>query len=75
MDLTNKQVTHKNFGKGSVVEHTDYFVKIHFVSGNKKFVFPDAFGKYLTLTDQSADDIVKRKIQKREEERTGAKKG
>jgi len=69
MDLINKQVTHKRFGKGSVVEHTDSYIEIHFKLGNKKFVFPDAFGKYLTMIDQRASDSVKKILQKREKER------
>lgn len=69
MDLINKQVIHKNFGKGSVIEHTDSQIKIHFKLGNKKFIFPDAFGKYLTLIDQEADNLVKRMIQEKEKER------
>ncbi|MDD2574441.1 MAG: malate synthase [Bacillota bacterium] len=69
MNLINKQVTHKHFGKGSVVKHTDPYIEIHFTSGNKKFVFPDAFGKYLTLIDQRAAATIKKMIQKMETKR------
>lgn len=69
MNLINKQVTHKSFGKGSVVKHTDSRIEINFASGNKKFLFPDAFGRYLTLTDQKAADSVKKMIQKKQRER------
>lgn len=68
MNLINKEVTHKFFGKGSVVGHTDSYIEIDFTSGNKKFVFPDAFGKYLTLIDQRAADLIKKMMQRMEEE-------
>ena len=69
MDLVNKQVTHKIFGKGRVVEYNDLYIQIDFPSGNKKFVFPDAFGTYLTLIDQRAANFVGKMVQKRNKER------
>lgn len=69
MDLINKEVTHKSFGKGNVVEHTDSHIEINFKLGNKKFIYPDAFGKYLTILDQKTADSVDVIIQKREIER------
>ena len=74
MDLVNKQVTHKSFGKGSVVEYNDSYVAVNFSFGNKEFIFPDAFGKYLTLTDQRTASLVRKKIQKRKEEKLKLKK-
>ena len=68
MYLVDKGVIHKTFGKGSVVGYNDNYIKIDFESGTKKFVFPDVFGKYMTLVDQKAVNLVKMKIQKREEE-------
>lgn len=69
MNLVNKQVVHKSFGKGSVVEQTESHIEIHFMSGNKKFVFPDAFGMYLALTDSRAADSVKKIIEKEQKRR------
>lgn len=69
MNLINKQVTHKSFGKGSIVKHTDSRIEIKFVSGNKKFLFPDAFVRYLALTDPKDADSVKKMIQKKQNER------
>ena len=75
MNLINKEVTHKRFGKGSVVKHNDSIIEIHFATENKKFVFPDAFGKHLKLHDKSAANSLEKVIQKkeieREEDRTG----
>lgn len=66
MNLVNKQVKHKSFGKGSVVEQTESHIVVSFMSGNKKFVFPDAFGTYLYLTDSRAADSIKKIIEKKE---------
>ena len=66
MNLVNKEVTHKRFGKGSIVKHNDSIIEIHFATENKKFVYPDAFGEHLKLHDQSAAHSLEKVIQKRE---------
>lgn len=68
MDLVNKKVTHKIFGKGRIIKYDDSYVDIDFPAGNKKFVFPDAFGKYLTVIDPGAAKFVEKKVQIREKE-------
>lgn len=68
MNMLNKQVIHKNYGKGKVVEHNDDYIEINFVTGNKKFIYPDAFGTFLTLTDKTAADSVDKIKQKKENE-------
>ncbi len=73
MDLINKQVTHKIFGKGKVVRCDGSYVRINFPSGNKKFVFPDAFGPFLTLVDQRAANFVEKLVKIQEEERKAEK--
>ncbi|MFZ7942712.1 malate synthase [Neobacillus sp. 19] len=69
MNLINKKVTHKRFGTGSIVKHNDSIIEIHFASENKKFVFPDVFGKHITLLDKSAANLLEKIIQKKENER------
>lgn len=69
MDLTNKQVLHKSFGKGSIVDCGDSYMVIHFASGNKKFVYPDAFGEYLKLLDKKAADSIDKILQIQDLER------
>ncbi|HBN95947.1 MAG TPA: malate synthase [Firmicutes bacterium] len=67
MDLLNEQVTHKSFGKGSVVAHDDDYVEVRFPLGVKKFVFPDVFGTHLLLVDPKLAkhvDGVKLKIER-----------
>ena len=68
-DLIDKQVIHKIFGKGKVVKYRGSYIGIDFPSGNKKFVFPDAFGTYLTLTDQKMAKMVQKRKKKCEEEK------
>lgn len=73
MSLINKEVTHKVFGKGRITKCDDSFIEINFPSepsGTKKFVFPDAFGPFLTPIGQGTADLVdKVKQEKRKKER------
>lgn len=69
MNLINKKVTHKCFGMGSIVKHNDSSIEIHFATENKKFVFPDVFGKHLKLHDKSAAISLEKIIQQKEMER------
>ena len=80
MNLINKEITHKVFGEGNIVEHEESIITIDFNEGIKKFVYPDAFRKFITLNDRSTAKtfekiFLKREIEeealelKREEER------
>jgi hypothetical protein len=69
MNLIDKKVTHKRFGMGSIVNHNDSSIEIHFATENKKFVFPDVFGEHLKLHDKSVADSLEKIIQKKELER------
>lgn len=69
MNLINKKVTHKRFGIGSIVNQNDSSIEIHFASENKRFVFPDVFGKHLTIHDKSDAKLLEEIIQKKEIER------
>ena len=65
MNLINKKVTHKRFGIGSIVNQNDSSIEIHFASENKRFVFPDVFGKHLTIHDKSDAKLLEEIIQKK----------
>ncbi len=69
MNLIKKQVIHKYFGKGSVIGQDETSVEIHFSSGDKKFIYPDAFENFLTLTDTKAAESVSDIIVKKTEDR------
>lgn len=61
MNLIKKQVKHKTYGLGNVVDLSNSFIEIQFDSGLKKFIFPDAFGTYLFLTDKKLAHFVNEK--------------
>ncbi|WP_042147328.1 hypothetical protein [Paucisalibacillus sp. EB02] len=69
MNLINKKVTHKRFGKGNIVGHNDSIIEIHFETENKKFVFPDVFGEHLKLHDKKAAITLEKVIEKNEMDR------
>ena len=80
MNLINEEITHKVFGEGNIVEHEESIITIEFNEEIKKFVYPDAFRKFITLNDQSTaktfeEIFLKREIEekalevKREEEK------
>ncbi|WP_421383166.1 malate synthase [Bacillus salacetis] len=66
MNLIDKKVTHKRFGMGSVVKHTDTVIEIHFASENKKFIYPDVFGEHLKMHDKSAANSLEKIIEEKE---------
>lgn len=69
MNLLNEQVQHKSFGKGNVIECTDTYLKVRFSEGEKKFVFPDAFGVFLKLLDPEIAAAVERLKERVEKKR------
>lgn len=68
MNLVDREVIHGTFGKGNVVNYDDSYIQISFKSGDKRFVFPDVFRKHVKFIDQNATNLVKEKIEKKEEE-------
>lgn len=69
IELVNKRVTHKVFGEGIVVKYDDSYIEVDFPVGNKTFIFPDTFEKYLTLVDRKAAAVVGKLVQERVKER------
>ncbi|MEC1525840.1 malate synthase [Neobacillus niacini] len=69
MNLINEKVTHERFGMGSIVKHNDSSIEINFASENKKFVFPDVFGKHLKLHNKIVANSLEKIIQEKEMER------
>ena len=60
LNLLGKNVKHKSWGIGEVVEHIDSSLTIKFPIGEKKFKFPGAFEGFL----QCLDEDVQKEIQK-----------
>ena len=72
VNLINKKVLHRTLGEGKVISCNDDYIKIDFESGEKKFIFPDVFGKYMTLKDQKVFDLVKKRLEENEKEKAGS---
>jgi hypothetical protein len=60
MDIINKTVQHKNFGRGKICELRDNIVCVQFGASVKKFVFPDAFREFLVLTEKQSRQYVEK---------------
>ena len=58
MVLENLQVKHKTFGIGTVTFFDGKYLKVKFDAGEKNFVYPDSFEKFLTLPDGSVSDEI-----------------
>lgn len=69
MQLVGQAISHTKFGKGVVSETTEQTITIIFQQGEKKFLFPDAFEKFLALRNQEAqnqiNELVHKLVQKR----------
>ena len=79
MQLKGQAVKHKAFGKGIITDSSENEVTVLFEKCEKKFVFPDAFSKYLTLKSEKLQDEVlseynkEQKIEKIEKDKVNAK--
>lgn len=53
VNLLGKKVVHSRFGTGTITNQTQTNIEVDFGGeyGVKKFVYPSAFGGFLTLTD------------------------
>lgn len=74
MELLNLKVKHKKFGTGTIISSEDNKIIVHFpdINSEKKFVYPDAFEKFLQIDEQSAEstqqDFAKMQEQIREKQ-------
>ncbi|MFA1822096.1 malate synthase [Virgibacillus oceani] len=69
MNLLNEEITHKVYGEGDVVDQDESFITIEFNQEVKKFVYPDAFGKFITLKDPDTAKSLKKVISERKAEK------
>ena len=76
MVLVDLQVKHKAFGNGIIVDVQGKYIKVRFDTTEKTFVYPDIFGKFLTLADGSVSEEIANDLAlaNREKERIVAKK-
>ena len=64
MKLVGQTVSHPEFGDGTVTALEKNIVTVSFADAEKKFLYPDAFDKFLTMKN----DTLKDKVQAMEEE-------
>ena len=74
MNLINEEITHKVFGEGNIVDHEESIITVDFNEVIKKFVYPDAFGKFITLKDRNTAQSLKDIFLKRELEEEALKR-
>jgi len=60
VNLINEEITHKVFGKGNIVDHEESIITVDFNKDIKKFVYPDAFEKFITLKNQDTAETFKK---------------
>ncbi len=61
--MTGRNVFHDIFGVGTIVSKVGNLLTVDFKGDEKKFVYPDAFEKYLSSADQELMAQVNRDIQ------------
>lgn len=59
MVLENLSVCHKSFGIGTVIATQGKYMTVRFGCGDKSFVYPDSFEKFLTLEDGTLNDEIR----------------
>lgn len=72
--LLGQPVKHISFGKGIITEISAKVVTIHFSQGKKKFLYPQAFSKFLTLRDTEKQKEINSKYNKMLREKEDAQK-
>lgn len=65
MNLINEEITHKVFGEGYIIDQDESFITIDFNEDIKKFVYPDAFGQFITLKNRDLAKSLEKIIEKR----------
>lgn len=63
MKLEGKAISHIKFGEGTIKESRDNYITILFSQGEKKFLYPNAFHKYLTLKDKRIQMKIDKELQ------------
>ena len=65
MQLLGQQVKHISFGKGTISNICGSIVTVDFAHEEKRFIYPEAFSRYLTLNDASKQKEINAKYNKR----------
>ncbi|OWR32558.1 hypothetical protein CDO73_02845 [Saccharibacillus sp. O23] len=65
MQLIGQEVEHVTYGQGQIVQNEDKRIEVNF-SGeteNKKFMYPDAFEQFLSMTDAASQEKVLKEVE------------
>ena len=60
MQLLGQPITHTTFGKGIVTDWNDHSITVCFNSGEKRFIYPDAFSNFLILKNTDAQEKIQK---------------
>ena len=75
MQIVGEKVIHKAFGEGIVTDYKEDHISVYFnkITDEKKFVYPDAFEKFLAFESSDLQDralaVLTQKNKRRQEER------
>lgn len=58
MELVGKAIKHVTFGRGVITNRTDNILTVDFAGNHKKFLFPDAFSRFISITDEEGQAYV-----------------
>lgn len=68
-EMRKARVEHVLWGTGRVVRKTDNVITVHFAEqGDKAFLYPDAFDKYLTMCDAEQQQVISLDLARRKAE-------
>lgn len=62
MKLEGKSIQHISFGAGVITELKENMITVSFPQGDKKFLYPDAFERFLSLKDENAQTRIEQKL-------------
>ena len=66
MNIIGKTVNHKTFGSGTVTALTDKIITISFHGTEKRFIYPDAFKRFLVFKGRHAQEYAEELIREKE---------
>ena len=70
MDMLGVQVKHSTFGTGKVITQENNMITVEFAVKTTKFVFPDAFEKFITAADPDLQAKILADIESRKKAKT-----
>lgn len=71
MQLIGQEVKHASYGHGEIVQQEEQRIEVRFANGDepKKFLYPDAFEKFLSMNDLTCQQQVEADIERMHEDR------